>query len=1077
MYRASTDKRPTMKALLDAKHNYFLSSPQKSASGSDLTSKVQNPDDVGGVDKSMAPDDDKPVTVVDEIKGSLGWREGVLIPVLLNIWGVIMFLRLGWVAGQAGLGYATLIIVASNVVTTITALSLCAITTNGIVAGGGAYYLISRALGPAFGGAIGVLFYVAQAIAVSMYVVGFAESLLDIFKQGGAEPFTGDWAWDQRIVGLITTTVLLGIALIGVSWYAKFQTVLLGILLLAMASVVIGAFIPEIPDAVDNAARGFVGLGETSEANLDPGYTVELSTLSAQGFFSVFAVFFPAVTGIMAGANMSGDLADPSSAIPRGTLMGIAVTFVSYLALLWLVGSVCERCVGDTCSDADYGSLEWAERVAGTDDAPTGGLVYNTLIMQNMSLFGPLVYAGVFAATLSSALASLVGAPRILQALARDNLFPILFPFSQDDRPGEPQDREPIRGYFLTYIVGMVCVLIGELNLIAPLISNFFMIAYALTNYATFESSMAEAPGWRPTFPYYHPYLSAVGAFLCVGIMFAFDWLASLISVVVGVALYQYVGWSKPDVPDWGPAGNARKYIDAVNAMSTLVSTEGESQHVKSFRPAFLVLTGEVKQRAHLARFASRLYKGRGIMVCGDIVLPGEAGGPDDAGPEGDDTAAGAAAIRRADTDAGEKIHDIFEKVQARRKAGLQFLRSEELGPLAMQRSCFMEAVYARNVRVGLINLMTLAGMGGLRTNTVVMGFKKDWYSSDKQDIRQYEVMMTDVLFYNAGLVVLRDDDRVFGEGFNNTTPFEEIIVNNIKAKHAATKLSGKTTGLTPVPRPLAPGERPVIDVWWLTDDGGLTILLPHMLKLSSQFKGYDMRVVTTGDWSDPTMSRIVTKRESTLIHALSMFRIKATVEVVQANPQQAPSQESIDHFMAVLPDCEAFLPESGWGGPFPRSVVPKGVESKHEAAAAAAEADAAASPVMSPTEGAGMEHARIPDDGDGVFTGTRGGAGDSDESKGDLQRSKSVDEREEAVAMANAHRQTRLNVRLGEIIRNFTYQVSERRVDLVFVTLPLPVTRAPPRTYLAWLEALSRDMPPTVLMRGNNTDVLTMYS
>jgi len=120
-----------------------------------------------------------------------------------------------------------------------------------------------------------------------------------------------------------------------------------------------------------------------------------------------------------------------------------------------------------------------------------------------------------------------------------------------------------------------------------------------------------------------------------------------------------------------------------------------------------------------------------------------------------------------------------------------------------------MEAVYARNVRVGLINLMTLGGMGGLRTNTAVIGFKKDWYKADKHSVQQYEVMLTDILFYNYGLVLLRDDDRVFGMDFDNATPFERVI-----DKYAEVLKKRGPESTTPVPRPLAAAERPVIDVW-----------------------------------------------------------------------------------------------------------------------------------------------------------------------------------------------------------------------------------------------------------------------
>lgn len=546
-------------------------------------------------------------------------------------WGVIMFLRLGWVVGQAGILQGSAIIILSNVVTTITSLSLCAIATNGVVKGGGAYYLISRALGPAFGGAIGLLFFIAQAVATSMYVIGFAESLLNLLYQSALdEPFMGDEMWDMRIVGIATCVMLLGVALIGVGWYAKCQIVLLVILIISITSVIIGTFLPKVGGESTNRAAGFVGYADRDLNDaLKAKYYTDVDTLTETNFFAVFAIFFPAVTGIMAGANMSGDLAKPSEAIPKGTLWGIVVTFVSYLGLLWMIGASCQICADETgmfCGPGSepaenglVGSKDWSRTVRREqeeDGLELGGLVYNSLIMANVSVWSPLVYTGVFAATLSSALASLVGAPRILQALAKDRIFDFwwFYYFAQlpmDEFYGSgnsdassgaeaasgPSDRskagadaaskkaaapandgedeeeaespEPVRGYFLTFVIALGCVMIGELNAIAPIISNFFMISYALTNYACFAASWSDSPGWRPSFNYWNKYVSLVGAGLCIGIMFGFDPIMGGVSIVLCVLLYSYIETSSV-TKEWGTAGESRAYVSAINAMAVL---------------------------------------------------------------------------------------------------------------------------------------------------------------------------------------------------------------------------------------------------------------------------------------------------------------------------------------------------------------------------------------------------------------------------------------------------------------------------------------------------------------------------
>lgn len=228
-----------------------------------------------------------------------------------------MFLRLAWVVGQSGALLGSLVIILSNVVTGITALSLCAICTNGEVKGGGAYFLISRSLGPSYGGAIGILFYCAQTVATSMYVLGFAETLVDIMANSGASFITGSELNDMRLLSVITMTALLGVALVGVSWYAKCQLGLVVILVISIGSVFIGTFFPAVPGAVENALDGFIGFSRdipSSVANftqpepafMQPSFSADPVTNRMLDFFGVFAVFFPAVTGIMAGANVRG---------------------------------------------------------------------------------------------------------------------------------------------------------------------------------------------------------------------------------------------------------------------------------------------------------------------------------------------------------------------------------------------------------------------------------------------------------------------------------------------------------------------------------------------------------------------------------------------------------------------------------------------------------------------------------------------------------------------------------------------------------------------------------------------------
>ncbi|UYV72588.1 SLC12A1 [Cordylochernes scorpioides] len=465
-----------------------------------------------------------------------GWVQGVLVRCLLNIWGVILFLRLPWVVGQAGLVLGCLVILLATAVTVLTSLSMSAICTNGVVKGGGTYYMISRSLGPEFGGSIGLIFALANAVAVAMYVVGFAETVVDLMTVSAVHStlytvhcstqyciLTLRWQAngvaildgginDIRIVSCLTVVLLLSIAIVGMAWETKVppvwphmyngtavlsqaQIFLLLILLGAMVTFVVGACLPTTPVKF---GKGFVGFDlEVIHANLWSDFR------GGENFFSIFAVFFPAATGILAGANISGDLKDPQHAIPRGTLLAIGLTTVSYLSFAAISGSTVVR-DATGLSTLDFANMTNCSLAA--NGTCTYGLMNSfqvglsagldvsqhvfPQVMEMVSAFGPFITAGIFAATLSSALASLVSAPKVFQALCRDKLFPYIHPFGR----GYGQNDEPRKGYLVAFVIALLFCGIGQLNHIAPIISNFFLAAYCLINFSTFHASYAKSP-------------------------------------------------------------------------------------------------------------------------------------------------------------------------------------------------------------------------------------------------------------------------------------------------------------------------------------------------------------------------------------------------------------------------------------------------------------------------------------------------------------------------------------------------------------------------------------------------------
>ncbi|KAG8279883.1 Solute carrier 12 [Homalodisca vitripennis] len=324
--------------------------------------------------------------------------------------------------------------------------------------------MISRSLGPEFGGSIGLILSLANAISCAMNCVGFCESLQDLLSRYDIKIIDGDIT-DMRIMGCITITVLLGIVCIGMEWEAKTQMALMVILLIAIADFLIGAVIG--PQNEKSIAQGFVGWNWTVISNnIGPDYRQYQGV--HHNFYTVFSVFFPAAAGFLAGANISGDLKDPQKAIPKGTLLSIVITTLSYMGMAVIAGCIVAR-------DAT-GNVE--DVVNGTFTNCTGikckyGLHNGFSIMELVSVFGPLIYAGCFAATLSSALGSLVSAPKVFQALCNDKLYPYIEFFGK----GYGRNNEPVRGYILTFFIAIVFILIGQCRLVV----NYYSLKISCT--------------------------------------------------------------------------------------------------------------------------------------------------------------------------------------------------------------------------------------------------------------------------------------------------------------------------------------------------------------------------------------------------------------------------------------------------------------------------------------------------------------------------------------------------------------------------------------------------------------------
>jgi len=445
------------------------------------------PSDAAEVDESLQPEE-APISGRKQF-GTFG---GVFTPTLLTILGVIMFLREGWIIGNAGLLGGLLIIVVGFGITLCTALAMSSITTNIRIGAGGAYAVIAQSLGLEVGGSVGIPRYLSQALAVTMYIFGFREGWLYLFPEHPA-----------LLVDSATFLVLYGIAYVSADFAIRVQYLIMA---------VIGASLVSIATAAATGSMQY-GLGEIQLWGDFVGSPE--NDFGGSSFWIVFAVFFPATTGIMAGANMSGDLEDPKRSIPVGTLAAIGVSFVIYVVLaIWLARS-----------------------------ATPQELVSNYTVMMDKAYWPSAVLAGLLGATFSSALASMVGAGRILQAMGAHQVVPGADWLSELSDNGEPRHAMIVTG---ALIFGSL--LVRDLNAIAPLITMFFLVTYAMICAAVLIEQSLDLVSFRPRMriPIWVSFVGLVGSLLA---MFIINPTISFVALVVTLGVYAVLARRQLDAP------------------------------------------------------------------------------------------------------------------------------------------------------------------------------------------------------------------------------------------------------------------------------------------------------------------------------------------------------------------------------------------------------------------------------------------------------------------------------------------------------------------------------------------------
>ncbi|KFA62127.1 hypothetical protein S40285_01634 [Stachybotrys chlorohalonatus IBT 40285] len=505
----------------------------------------------------------------------LGTVSGVYIPVYLNILSILMFLRFGRILGQVGLVGMLALIVTAYSVDLLTALSLSAIASNGEVKGGGAYFLISRSLGPEFGGSIGILFFLAQVLNTAMNIVG----LIDCIRHPLDHLIPhGYWiTYGLQSVALLLCT---GLCLLGSATFSKASNGLLIILTLSILTIPISAVFNE---PFYNEAKG-VEFTAVSWKTLSHNLLPNTGSTSYQGFETfreLFGVLFPATSGIFAGASMSGDLRNPSKAIPKGTLWAMLTTFIVYVTVVLSMAASTTR----------------------------ESLVRNTNILSLTNLSATIILAGECAVTMFSALMGILGSAKLFQALAQDKLLPGLTFFGK----GTVHSNEPLAAIFLTYLLAQISLL-ADLDQIATLISMGYQMTFFVMNLACFLLKIGSAPNFRPSFKFFTWQTAGLGALLSAAAMFFIDETYASIAISILVFLFLLIHYLSPP-KHWGDVSQNLIYHQVRKYLLRL-----KPEHIKFWRPQIILLINNPRRQTRLIQFCNSLKKGS-LYILGHVII------------------------------------------------------------------------------------------------------------------------------------------------------------------------------------------------------------------------------------------------------------------------------------------------------------------------------------------------------------------------------------------------------------------------------------------------------------------------
>ncbi|VDM20977.1 unnamed protein product [Wuchereria bancrofti] len=784
------------------------------------------------------------------VEANLGVMLGVYLPTIQHILGVTMFIRLAWVVGIAGIVDTMILLLLCCLCTLLTSISLSAVATNGIVESGGVYFMISRNLGAEFGSAVGILFYLANTVASSMYLIGGIEvmlvkshvnmELLYIFPSltiGGSDVHSDTDMWgmmshNYRIYGSILLLLEVIIVAMGVRFVQLIAPVSLLVVVISILACFAGGlekainhsgqhvcmlneqllqsriFFPHGADLstlckrcvksedisddfcnsttasfcthftastltctnafpgintqtfYDNMKRMYMDAGESYPDIAADDAGLEVSQDFRTSFFILLAIYFPAVTGIMTGTNMSGDLKDPQKSIPCGTIAATLTTSAIYYALALLFGA----------------SITGPHS---TINCRYGRSLDSSMIAALLSWPSPwIVITGSFLSTFGAALQCLCS---------------ILL---------------------ITALIAEFAILLGAVDKIAEILDFFFLMCYAFVNLICTLHSLLKVPNWRPRFRYYHWSLSLTGAALCFFIMFASHWQYAVFSIILTFVIYKYVEW-KGAKKEWG---DGIRGLALSTAQYSLLKVEDKDPHPKNWRPQLLVLVYDSfwsnsimdKRNVNLINLAGQLKAGRGLAI---VV----------------------ALIKGSNWNCGDqqKAEEVKERIQHE----MLRVHLRGFGKTLLFDENQMDGCFA--------TLFQSIGIGGLKPNTVLMNWPK-----------------------------IEEENAVFAVELVEAVANDECIM--------------LAKGITEFPSSSSDRLTGYIDIWWILLDGDLLMLTAFLLKQHKIWRGCKLRIFAIAEIPGKNV-----ELKAMLQKYIYMLRIDATVFIVDDNVNHEDALET----------------------------------------------------------------------------------------------------------------------------------------------------------------------------------------